>query len=79
MTSMPEVRYENLKAFEAAVATRVRVYVRGCLATEIEILPEQGRTVIEHQGKYFLRVLVKEFLYLLNAFRDNVQVVLCIG
>ena len=46
------VRFEDLKELEDAVAKQVRIFERGYLATGIQMLPSQWRSVIEHKGHF---------------------------
>ena len=47
------IRYSNLDELEVAVAKRVKVVERSCLATGIDDLPKQWQSVIDHKGYYF--------------------------
>ena len=50
---MRGIRYSDLDEFEVAVAERVKVVERGCLATGIDDLPKRRQSVIDHKGYYF--------------------------
>ena len=50
---MRGIRYSDLDELEVAVAERVKVVERSCLATGIDDLPKRWQSVIDHKGYYF--------------------------
>ena len=56
---MRGIRYCDLDKLENALAERVKVVKRSCLATGLDDLPKRWQSVIDHNGYYFKRNVVR--------------------